>query len=523
MSAIKIDPPSEDLARLFAAERPLDPIPAEVSDRLFERLRRSLGFTGTGGHGGGKGSAGLGGATVGGLLAIILGAGGVTYLVVTALLPSGPKTVVELSSMEADPAWDRPHVDAGFALGLAPVSVGLPRFQNQELKSSEPKAVMVGADTEWTGEARSEEPRATPGWHGQRDVKPARVAGRVFDRGRPASGIEVVLEGVLSGADPAFGRRVVTDADGAFDFGPQAAWFYVISAVAPGRRTAATRVRVGDPLAQPRSDALRLTLDDCVAGVAGTVSDESGHGVPEARVRVLENSFNGTGVETDSNGGFNLCTRVGAVRLRIEAEGYGSVATSVIAAADVTRADIRLASEAVIEGTTIRQVTGEPIPAVQLTLWPLARGSKTLVAPASTISDSSGHFKVRGVGAGKYWLRAWAADAMGREVVVDVKSGEIKRGVVAEMYTTSTVQVQVLSRGQPVVGSSVALAITGTDDESFAAITQVDGRATLHGVFRGDVEFRLPKYRVLSPKALKVNAAHMEGTIVEVAAIAPPQ
>jgi hypothetical protein len=48
------------------------------------------------------------------------------------------------------------------------------------------------------------------------------------------------------------------------------------------------------------------------------------------------------------------------------------------------------------------------------------------------------------------------------------------------------------------------------------AACAADGRVTLHGVFQGNNEFRLPGYRVQSPESLIVGASRMGNVVVEV-------
>jgi hypothetical protein len=237
-------------------------------------------------------------------------------------------------------------------------------------------------------------------------------------------------------------------------------------------------------------------------------------------VRRAISSFGGPSVETDDSGRYQLCCEPGLLRLRVEGQGYGVVFAEATATAERSRLDIRLTNEAVAQGTTVT-LEGVPLPDVQLYLFASGggpRSTRSPVAPISTISDEQGRFEARGLAPGRYWINAWSADHLSREPAwFEVQAGEVKRGIVRRLHPTSQVDAVVVSNGQAVPGAKIQLAIRGTDDDSsFGAVTQSDGRVTLHGVFRGDNEFRLPRYRVQSPESLIVGASRVGTVVVEV-------
>jgi hypothetical protein len=505
------------------AERPLAEVPAATRARIYARLRRSVGYGGTGGGGGPAGAAGLSGSFLGGLLAILLAAGAVTFFVGRALLNDGNRSSPGPLTAAGDSG--RPFRGQAAAPGDPGRPFGPPRWRSGAAGMDTPAGASAGAGSgAGTAASEGESGRTLPPWVGQRNVERQRVAGVVLDRGRPAPGVEVILEGIASPADQHFTQRRVTGPDGRFSFGPQPAWQHVVSASASGRRPAAIRFRIGDPTARPAPDALVLELGDCSAGLWGVVSDQSGQGVPEVRVRRTLDGFNGPTVDTDASGRYEVCADPGPVRLRVEGEGYGVVLASGSAGPDRPRLDVRLSSEAVASGTTVA-LDGTPLPHVQLNLVSSGRGTNTATPPAmiSTISDDQGRFEARGLAPGRYWMNAWAADHMGRESAwFEVRAGEIKRGLVRRLHPTSLVDATVFSHGQPVAGAAINLSIRGTeDDSSFGAVTQSDGRVTLHGVFRGDNEFRLRKYRVVGPASLVVEGSRLSGVILEVEPLTP--
>jgi hypothetical protein len=517
MKGEPMETPPPDLLAWLSHERSLVEVPAAMRERIYLRIRRTLGFGGSGGPGP-AGGAGLSGMMLGGLLAVLLAGGTATFVAVHAWMAREVGTDrTARSASEAD------------ALGVPVARSSSPeRPGGLAVPPRWSPGVAGGAlDSSATGPARAsagsnsgsdQERPELPGWVGQRNVERQRIAGTVLDRGRPAAGVEVLLEGIASAADPRFAQRAVTGADGRFGFGPQPAWHYVVSASSRGRKPAAVRIRLGDPTLRPAPDALILELSDCSARVWGVITDQSGRGVPDVRVRRTADAFNGPAVETDASGRYEICAEPGPVRLRVEGDGYGVVFVATTAGPG-TRTDIQLNTEAVAQGTTVT-LEGVPIPHVQLNLAPGGRGPRSAnpAAPISTISDDRGHFEARGLAPGRYWMNAWSAQYMGRErATFEVQAGEIKRGLVRRLHPTSQVEAIVMSSGRPVAGAAISMAIRGTeDDSSFGAVTQADGRVTLHGVFHGDNEFRVRGFRVISPMSVQIQSSPLADVLVEV-------
>ena len=223
----------------------------------------------------------------------------------------------------------------------------------------------------------------------------------------------------------------------------------------------------------------------------GTVSDESGHGIPDARVRTLlvdapENQFNGPFVDTDPAGAIPLCSRPGRLRLRIDAEGYGSVKLSAAAGRDRPRIDVRLTPEAVIQGRTVRRETGAPIPHVQLLLDETS-------APADARSlgrRGDHHFRPRGArsrcGAGS---QGNTGSGPTRRTRWGVKTAWSSAGGRGQTRRGPTAGYDLGGRcagarpGPTSVRRGPQSGLVGTEDSSYGVISQPDGRVTIHGVF----------------------------------------
>ena len=528
----RIGSPGAELEALLAAERTVPELPAEVKERLYLRVRATLGLPPAGGPGGAAGAAG-GGSALGGLLAILLATGSVTYLIAHTSLGPRHRTVV-LAGGRTSLAGDG-AVDPGEGHGVRAERGHLGSTPGNDPRPAR-RPFQPTSDSARDGAGTAAGPRQEPGaalpdWYGQRDVPAKRIAGQVIDRGQPVTGATVALESFVSAASPALARTVTTGVDGRFDFGLQVPFFYLVSASAPGRQPATHWVHVADPTNRPAPDALVLALGDCTAGIAGTISDDAGRPIPDAVVRMAERSYFGVlgpGSETDASGHFELCLAPGPVRVRVEAEGYGAIYARLVAAAVRPRADLRLSVEGVVEGSTIRFESGEPIPRAQVSLGQIDQPDSYSTRPAdvTTISDGNGRFVARGLAPGKYTIDGNAADAISRvRTIVEVKPGQVQRGLVRRMHTTSIVEAVVMAQGKPLGGFALKLGLRGGEESSFdggevssyAGISQPDGRVTLHGVFRGENEFLPMVGRVLSPTAVTVAGPQVTGVVVEVA------
>jgi hypothetical protein len=241
----RFDSPPRELGVLFASEREIPAVATVLRDRIYARLRSTLGFAGPGG-GGNSGWTGLSGAGIGAILAVLLGSGGVAFFAVRALMESSAGGAP--FSSEGNPTDRAIEGRSSAAPSLASMESpsGPPRFR----ASASVGAGYRPAEDRFGGSAREQSVDAaqdagleSPQWFGQRGVEPRRIAGRVLDSdGRPLSRASVSLEGILSAADGAFEQRALTGPDGGFDFGLVSAWTYVVTASVTGRRSAVVSI-----------------------------------------------------------------------------------------------------------------------------------------------------------------------------------------------------------------------------------------------------------------------------------------
>src|SRR6185312_15792072 len=122
---------------------------------------------------------------------------------------------------------------------------------------------------------------------------------------------------------PQLVAEVQSDDKGAFDFGMLPAATFIVSAAIAAHSPAAVTIDAADPNAHP--DQLTLVLGDCRSHMFGSVTDASGGPIAKARLSVAGLS----GGETDAGGQYSLCLPQDAPRLRVDADGYGSIEETV--------------------------------------------------------------------------------------------------------------------------------------------------------------------------------------------------
>ena len=97
----------------------------------------------------------------------------------------------------------------------------------------------------------------------------------------------------------------------------------------------------------------------------GTVADQSGAVIPNAKIELLEHGVPVASVATDSKGEFIIPRKAGpGSRLRVSASGFGTVERSISSTSDVTL-DIVLSVASLSEQITVTS-TGSPTPQAQL-------------------------------------------------------------------------------------------------------------------------------------------------------------
>ena len=359
-----------------------------------------------------------------------------------------------------------------------------------------------------------------PAWLGQRGLEPRRIAGRVRNHdGGPVPGATVVLESLATAGGLASPPHRITDAAGAFDFGPELATTYTVAATAPGMTGAIQEVNLRDPTAHPRPDRLELTLGPCADAMVGTVSDASGGPIAGARIAWLSNTTlrAGTSIQADDSGTYQLCLESGfsPVTVEVSAAGYGAIRlrTSVWGR---QRFDFSLVPEAVVVGRVTREDTGAPVPRAHVHLtsdWFVER-----TAPRGAFTGKDGRFRITGVAPGSHLLTAIGDElATARATPITVAAGQTTDPVELVLETRSTLRGVVTAGGKRVAGARVTATAPDPNRHSASAVSQEDGSFVLDRVPRGPVRFSAPPYEVVKPTSFTVNRPEQDGLTIEVA------
>jgi RNA polymerase sigma factor (sigma-70 family) len=364
--------------------------------------------------------------------------------------------------------------------------------------------------------------RPLPDWLAQRGLEPRRVAGRVVSlEGAPIEGASVELASVATAAGVVEGPRAVTNAAGRFDFGPQAAMTYAVSASASGWTGAVHSVDLRDPTARPRPDEIELRLGPCDAAMVGSVRDASGGPIAAARVAWVpagrvDAIITGAAVETDLAGAFELCVERGReIDAEVSADGYGAIVVQTTVRGR-ERFDFSLVPEATVVGRVIREDTGKPVANAHVRLRPGQWGLER-TASRGAFSDGDGRFRISGVAPGPHVLEAFGDRlATAREMPIVVEAGQTTEEIVLVLETRSTVRGRVIDGGEPVAGAVVAARTSDDGRQSADAVSQEDGSFVLDRVPRGQVRFVARPYQVVRPETFEIVRPEHDDVIIEV-------
>jgi RNA polymerase sigma factor (sigma-70 family) len=364
--------------------------------------------------------------------------------------------------------------------------------------------------------------RPLPDWLAQRGLEPRRVAGRVVSlEGAPIKSASVELASVATAAGIVEGPRAITNAAGEFDFGPQAAMTYTVSASATQWTGAVQRIDLRDPTARPRPDQIELRLGPCDAAMVGSVRDASGGPIVGARVAwvpagQVDTIITGAAVETDLAGTFELCVERGReIEAEVSAEGYGAIVVQTTVRGR-ERFDFSLVPEATVVGRVIREDTGKPVANAHVRLGPGQRGFERTASRAA-FSGSDGRFRISGVAPGPHVLVAVADRlATARETPIVVEAGQTTEEIDLVLETRSTVRGRVIDGGKPVAGAVVAARTGDAGRQSADAVSQEDGSFVLDRVPRGQVRFVARPYQVVRPETFEIVRPEHDDVTIEV-------
>lgn len=361
-----------------------------------------------------------------------------------------------------------------------------------------------------------------PLWSAQPEVPARRVAGHVVADGGPVAGAVVRL-GLLVDSDLlAPLAEVASAADGSFDFGPQPAARFAISASAPNHAAVTAMVANADP--GHKNDQLVLELGDCRSHLFGMVIDASGGGIAKARVQTAGLS----GIETDATGHYDVCLPAGpsfgtpAVSVRVEADGYGAIKQVVLFVGEL-HLDFLLVPEAVLVGRVVT-ADDQPVAGARVVASPDSMEGPHHVANNWAESDRDGHFRIVGLAPGHFHVAASASQlATAAPVTAIARATRTSRELRLVVSATARVRGRVVMNGKPVAGVSVMLTRPGQPLRPQAiaqSVSQADGSFVLDRVPFGPAAFLAGAYEVRAPKSLDIKTAVVEGITIEVGKLA---
>ena len=269
---------------------------------------------------------------------------------------------------------------------------------------------------------------------------------------------------------------VTSGPDGRFTFGARAPAAYDVTATAT-KKLARRRVDLRAPITR-----VELSLMGC-SKLEGFVLDGSGAPIEHARVVALEapTPF----AETDAQGHYELCARLGRSWFEYTASGYGGVTQQLEMHASFTH-DVTLVPEAIVAGTVVT-ADDKPVPDAWVTVDPFDKGyARRAVVRAHT--DAAGTFRIAGIAAGRNQVSAVAAGLASRRIEVVAGAGQVVEGLVVRVERGARITGVVKLGDMPVAGAGIGMRVGGlragttAANANTVAVTQADGSFTIDRV-----------------------------------------
>jgi hypothetical protein len=205
-------------------------------------------------------------------------------------------------------------------------------------------------------------------------------------------------------------------------------------------------------LAPGRVRAAHFTLALGGTGVAGTVRDAGGTPIVHATVSF---PFDAVVARTDEDGAFRAWLRGGAFDATAIADGYAPATVRAVTAGSSLA--LTLSPEAVLEGRVVEE--GRDVPGCAVRASPTTASSIPGATPIA-VTDAAGHFRFRGLAAGRYQPMAACATHRGvaRESV-PIAAGTTVKDILVETTPSAYVRGRVeRADGHPCEAAHVRLA-----------------------------------------------------------------
>jgi protocatechuate 3,4-dioxygenase beta subunit len=314
-----------------------------------------------------------------------------------------------------------------------------------------------------------------------------RIAGVVLDETKPVAGATVRLASRLAMAGVMPELRVVSDANGRFEFPPQLPLEYLVSAELPQRTTAFASVDLRSPAS---AEDLHLVLHACEASLHGTIRDAAGGVIPHARVALAEGELStSAGAEADDGGKYELCVPVGAAIVIASADGYADAVDYLTASGPVQR-DFSLVPEATVAGKVVLATDRSPVANAVVELRAEGRDDRP-VRTRVAVSDASGAFHFDGATPGSYAIIAKADGLVSTRPTYVIAEAEAPlEDIVCVVGPSATVSGKVVERGgKPVAGSVLVLRPIAIEHAAMLAqhraVTEPNGTFAIEHVLPG--------------------------------------
>jgi hypothetical protein len=162
------------------------------------------------------------------------------------------------------------------------------------------------------------------------------------------------------------------------------------------------------------------------------------------------------------------------------------------------------AQSATVEGRVVNSITGDPVRRAHIALRPAAAPSET---SATAIGDASGHFVLKSLKPGKYFLEATrngflssydmdAGSGQSSSVPLVVTAGQTLKGVVVKLTPPGVIAGRILAEDGEPLPNAVAMAVSSAPSSSLSSPSSSAVRegqpAVVNRVYANDLgEYRL--------------------------------